>query len=148
MSRPNIPAEIRRQVIEDAGFCCGYCLSDETLMGASLTFEHIIPIAEGGPTTRENLWRSCRQCNESKSTRTHATDPDTENIVPLFNPRTEAWSDHFEWSEDYVQIVGISPTGRATVTALRLNRSLLVKARRRWRLTGWPPASASSGSNS
>lgn len=148
MSRPHIPAELRRQVIEDAGYCCGYCLSDEVLMGVSLAFEHIIPIAKDGPTTRENLWRACRQCNESKGARTHVADPETDDVVSMFNPRTEEWADHFEWSEDYIHIVGITPTGRATVAALRLNRSLLVKARTRWRLTGWPPASDSSKTES
>lgn len=141
MSRPHMPAELRRQIIEDAGTVCGYCLSEEVLMGVSLTFEHIVPIASGGLTIRENLWRSCRSCNESKAARTHAKDPETGESAPLFNPRSQIWADHFRWTENYTQIVGVTATGRTTIDALQLNRSLLVKARRRWRMMGWIPVS-------
>ena len=139
MNRPHISAEVRRQVIEDTGSSCGYCLSEEVLMGVSLTFEHIIPIASGGLTTRENLWRSCRPCNEIKAARTHANDPESGEFVPLFNPRLERWTDHFQWTENYTQIIGVTATGRATVAVLQLNRSLLIKARMRWRMMGWLP---------
>ena len=108
-------------------------------MGVSLTFEHIIPIASGGLTTRENLWRSCRPCNEIKAARTHANDPESGEFVPLFNPRLEKWTDHFQWTENYTQIIGITATGRVTVAVLQLNRSLLIKARMRWRMMGWLP---------
>ena len=36
-------------------------------------------------------------------------------------------------------IVGITAVGRATVQALKLNRSTLVAARRRWVEVGWHP---------
>lgn len=141
MSRPHIPSERRQQVIEDAGTVCGYCLSEEVLMGISLTFEHIVPIASGGLTIRENLWRSCRSCNEFKSARLHAADPETGEFISLFHPRSQNWTDHFRWTENYARIVGVTATGRATVEALQLNRSLLIKARRRWRMMGWIPVS-------
>jgi hypothetical protein len=35
-------------------------------------------------------------------------------IVPLFNPRTQAWNDHFELANG-VEISGRTATGRATV---------------------------------
>jgi hypothetical protein len=142
VSRSTIPAELQRQVLEDAGHRCGYCQSDELLTGVPLSTEHIIPRAAGGETERENLWRSCRSCNELKGTQTEASDPETGEIVPLFNPRTDAWSTHFRWSEDGTLIQGLTPMGRATIVALQLNRSILVAARRRWVLVGWHPPSA------
>jgi hypothetical protein len=50
----------------------------------------------------------------------------------LFNPRTQAWSDHFQWSQDGAIIVGLTPVGRATVEALRLNNEIAVEVRRNW----------------
>ena len=116
------------------------------LTGVSLSIDHIVPVAAGGSTTRENLWLACRPCNEFKGTHTHAEDPETSEIVPLFNPRTQKWHTHFAWNDDKTRIIGLTPTGRATVTALQLNRSILVKARRRWVMAGWhPPQELSSG---
>ena len=62
-------------------------------------------------------------------------------MVSLFNPRRQAWSEHFAWAEDGAIIVGLTPSGRATELALHLNRLVLVRARQRWISVGWhPPA--------
>jgi len=137
----HIPAELRRQVAEDAGHRCGYCLSDELLTGVPLAVDHIVPTAKAGETVRDNLWLACRPCNEYKGVETHAPDPKTGQLATLFNPRQQSWADHFTWSRDSSLVVGITPTGRATVAALHLNRPLLVKARRRWVAAGWHPPS-------
>lgn len=139
MSRPPISSELRRQVAEDAGHRCGYCQSDEALTGIPLSIEHLTPLAAGGLTVRENLWLSCRPCNELKGAQTHGEDPDSHERVSLYNPREHRWDAHFRWSEDGTSIIGKTPTGRATVVALQLNRPLLVSARRRWVLVGWHP---------
>lgn len=60
MTRPRVSTELRRQVEEDAQHRCGYCLSEEDFMGAALTIDHILPLANGGSNTRENLWSACR----------------------------------------------------------------------------------------
>lgn len=136
-----VPAKLRRQVAADAGHRCGYCLSNELLTGVSLTVDHIVPTAKGGTTERDNLWLSCRPCNEFKGIETHALDPQTGELAALFNPRHQTWTEHFAWSSHGTQVEGLTPTGRATVVALRLNRPLLVRARRRWGAAGWhPPA--------
>ena len=139
MSRPYIPAELRQLVIDDAGHRCGYCQSDEVLTGIPLSIEHLTPIAAGGLTVRENLWLSCRPCNELKGAQTHAEDLERHEVVPLFSPRAHRWGEHFAWGEDGSLIVGLTPTGRATIAALHLNRPLLMSARRRWVLAGWHP---------
>ncbi len=134
-----ISEKLRSQIENDAGHRCGYCLSDETLTGIPLSVEHLIPEALGGETTRANLWLACRPCNEYKGTQTQADDPETGKTVSLFHPRKQVWSEHFCWSGDGSLIIGKTPTGRATVIALRLNRTLLVKARKRWVMVGWHP---------
>lgn len=140
MTRPVIPAALRRELFEEGNYRCGYCRSEEILMGVSLVPDHIIPLAANGSNARENLWPACRQCNELKNNRTHAEDPQTGELVPLFNPRTQQWDEHFAWNRDFTQIQALTFTGRATLAALQLNRSLLVRARQRWKLMGWQPA--------
>jgi hypothetical protein len=72
---------------------------------------------------------------------THALDPETSLTVSLFNPRTQSWHEHFRWSDDGEEIIGLTPTGRATVIALKLNHPIIVVARRLWTSVGWWPPS-------
>jgi hypothetical protein len=101
--------------------------------------EHIIPKALGGLDTEENLWLSCRLCNEAKGIQTEAIDPETETVVPLFNPRTDQWVEHFSWSEDGARVLGRTVRGRATVAALSLNSELRVRSRAIWVEVGYHP---------
>jgi hypothetical protein len=141
MTPSYISADLRRQVAEDAGHRCGYCLTDEALSGIPLTLDHVVPVAAGGPNTRDNLWLACRPCNEFKAAQTQAVDPQTGQSAPLFNPRAQVWHEHFSWNTDQTEVRGLTATGRATVSALQINRPMLVRARRRWHLAGWQPLS-------
>ncbi len=67
-------------------------------------------------------------CSLRKGDRTTGTDPETGEIVRLFNPRVDSWSEHFDVISDS-SIVGKTPTGRAAVTVLRLNHALAVSIR-------------------
>ena len=106
----------------------------------ALTYDHIQPRSTGGATSFENVCRACRPCNEFKSIATHALDPLTGERTPLFNPRTEAWADHFTWSADGARVEGVSAVGRATIVALRMNRAAITTARSRWTEGGWHPS--------
>ena len=130
---------LRQRIARHAHYRCGYCLTREVVSGIPLTLEHIIPKSKGGQDTEENLWLSCRLCNESKGVQTEAPDPKTGIAVPLFNPRIQRWTDHFVWSEDGTNIIGQTPSGRATVVALSLNSELRVRARALWVEVGWHP---------
>jgi hypothetical protein len=111
------------------------------LIGQPLTIEHIIPVARGGDSRPENLWLSCRRCNQYKGAKIEEVDPETGQTVPLFNPRTQSWAEHFHWSGDGTLVIGLTAVGRATVHALRLNNPEIVPARRIWVSIGWhPPA--------
>lgn len=135
---PSAPT-LRQRVAERARHRCGFCLTQEVVSGIPLTLEHILPRAKGGKDRESNLWLSCRLCNEAKGILTEAIDPQTGTVAPLFNPRTEAWSEHFHWSEDGTHIIGQTPTGRATVAALSLNSELRLRARAIWVEAGWHP---------
>ncbi len=53
--------------------------------------------------------------------------PHSDELVPLFNPRTDNWHDHFRW--DGYHVTGITSVGRATVDALLLNRDRRIRIR-------------------
>ena len=103
--------------------------------------EHILPRSLGGTDDRENLAASCYRCNEFKGVKTHAVDPETGQLVALFNPRTQIWTEHFTWVNGGTHIAGNTPIGRATVMALRLNNENVVEARAIWVEAGWHPPS-------
>ena len=140
MPRRKLPAEVERRVREQARDRCGYCLSPQRLVMARLEVEHIVPLAKGGNDTETNLWLACPICNRHKSDKTTSHDPETGEEVPLFNPRTQVWAEHFRWSEDGLRIIGRTPVGRATVAALHLDDdpdALLVRSY--WVQAGWHP---------
>lgn len=115
-----ISNELRRLVHERAGGCCEYCLIPETISFSAFEFDHIIGLKHGGSTEEDNLALSCSICNKHKGSDIASIDPETGDIVKLFNPRTERWNDHFNLS--LAQIVPLTPTGRATARLLQLNR--------------------------
>jgi hypothetical protein len=116
VSNQRVTAEQRRIVITRAKQCCEYCVSQVKFATESFSVEHIIPRIKEGKTELDNLALSCQGCNNFKHTKTEGLDPITGKVVPLFHPRQQAWQDHFAWDDDYTLIVGITPTGRATVT--------------------------------
>ena len=141
MTRPYLSIELRRQIREDAAGRCGYCHSPEVLLGMPLEVEHLQPHAISGSSTRENLWLACSRCNDFKGDRVDAEVPETDQRIPLYNPRQQPWSDHFAWSPDGTEMIARSPIGRATIAALRLNNEYIVATRRIWVAAGWwsPP---------
>jgi hypothetical protein len=130
---------LRRRIAEQAALRCGYCRTQERVSGIPLTLEHLCPKAKGGTDEEENLWLSCRLCNEAKGVSTTAPDPATGVLAPLYNPRGQAWREHFAWDATTTRIIGITPSGRATVEALDLNADLRVAARALWVEAGWHP---------
>ena len=139
MSGADVPEAIRQRVRAVAGERCGYCLSPQRLVMGQLEIEHLIPRAHGGSHEETNLWLSCSLCNRYKGAQVEATDPLTGEVAPLYNPRTNNWGEHFNWSADGAKIAGLTPVGRATVAALKLNNELAVEVRRNWILAGWHP---------
>lgn len=135
----SISDNLRRQIIEEAKHRCEYCKTSSQLTGTPLVMEHIFPRSQGGSDDHSNLAASCYRCNEFKGVKTNATDPETGQFVPLFNPRTQAWRDHFAWVSSGTHVLGVTPTGRATVIALRLNNENMVAARSLWIEFGWHP---------
>ncbi len=134
-----ISEKLKAKIREQAGHRCGYCQSSQRYVLGLLEIDHIIPQAHGGTNDQENLWLACRLCNGFKATQTQAYDPITQQQVKLFQPRQQIWAEHFKWSEDGTQIIGLTPCGRATVVALQLNHIIAVTVRHEWVAAGWHP---------
>jgi len=139
MSQAPISPELRERIAVRARHCCCYCLTQEEIVGMRFTVDHIIAESLGGQTVVENLCLACWDCNLIKNKRIAALDSDTGSMVALFHPNQQRWQEHFAWLEKGVSIVGLSPTGRVTIEALRLNRPILIQARKRWIQAGWHP---------
>ncbi|MBE9225685.1 HNH endonuclease [Phormidium sp. LEGE 05292] len=136
-----ISESLRNLIAESDRQRCCYCLTSEANSGIPMSYDHIQPVSKGGETSFKNVCLACRSCNEFKSDATEAVDPVTGETVPLFNPRTQNWYEHFAWSYDSTKIEGLTNIGRATIVRLRMNNSVIVAARRRWAISGWhPPA--------
>src|SRR5258708_14064972 len=118
-----------RHVRKRAGNRCEYCQTPSSHSADTFAIEHIVPKSRRGSNEPDNLALSCQGCNGYKYTSVNAIDPVNGALAGLYNPRKDRWSDHFMWNQDYTQILGISPTGRATIVKLRLNREGLVNLR-------------------
>jgi hypothetical protein len=128
MSRAYVPVSLERRVRERAGQRCEYCRLSQARQHGTFHVDHIWPYSEGGPTTLENLALACVSCSLRKGARTTVPDPETGELVHLFNPRADAWADHFEIAQGFL-LDGRTQNRRATVAALRLNHALAVEIR-------------------
>jgi hypothetical protein len=142
VSSPYISETVKTRVRDAAKNRCGYCQSQQKYVMGILEIEHIVPTATGGDNNEQNLWLSCRLCNSYKGIQIKGNDPISDQSIQLFNPRTQRWSQHFTWSEDGVYILGLTPSGRATVLALQLNNIYAVAVRQAWNSVGWHPPQA------
>ncbi len=136
---PKLPDALTVFVRQRANFRCEYCQTSEALSGQACQIDHIVPRSLNGLSQENNLCLACVDCNRYKLSQTTTLDPQSGEIVPLFNPRAQIWNEHFEWSEDGIKINGITNIGRATVIALRMNRPIVVAARAAWSSIGRHP---------
>lgn len=127
--RVKLPPEIQQTVRARASYRCEYCHAPEEWQYVEFTMEHLVPVAAGGAGTAENLALACFSCNRRKWDRRTGIDPAAGIEQRLFDPRRDRWNDHFIWSADGLEIVGVTAIGRATVNALGLNRDRLRRIR-------------------
>ncbi len=114
-----IPAALRREVIERAGNRCEYCLLPAEVAFYPHEVDHIIAEKHGGATELDNLAFACWRCNRRKGSDVTSFDPQTGQLSPLFNPRTQVWVEHFAYEGE--RLNGLTPEGRTTVGLLQLN---------------------------
>jgi HNH endonuclease len=130
MSEPQITAQLKAEVAQRANGCCEYCRSQAQFSPDPFSIEHIMPRSQGGTDNSNNLALACQGCNNRKYTHIKGRDPINGELVPLYHPRNQLWEAHFVWNEDFAIVVGLTPTGRATIERLQLNREGVVNLRR------------------
>jgi hypothetical protein len=128
--------DIKILVYQRARGCCEYCRTSEENTGQTMQVDHIDP---HGSDELDNLCLSCWNCNNHKRQATLILDPISNTKVALYNPRTQVWSEHFEWINGATQVRGLTPNGRVTIARLKMNRTAIIVARGRWVAGGYHP---------
>jgi len=119
--------ELVRRVWRRACDRCEYCLISQFAFPLPFQIDHILAEQHGGETVAENLALACPHCNRFKGPNIAGLDPDTADLTRLFNPRRDAWADHFRL--DGPRMTGRTPIGRATIRVLAMNANDLLVIR-------------------
>ncbi|GAB4495682.1 MAG: hypothetical protein OHK0019_25420 [Saprospiraceae bacterium] len=129
---------LRKFVAERAAFRCEYCrIAESDSNYAYHHLEHIISRQHGGSDEADNLAYSCSIGNWKKGNKVATLLEKGGSFVPLFNPRTDDWFDHFAVENGV--IIAKTPIGAATVKSLDLNFLDKIIERRELTIAGrWP----------
>ena len=127
MNRAYVPAALRRYGRNRAKNRCEYCLLPQTVAFFLHEPDHVRARKHGGEAIAENLALSCFDCNRFKGSDLASIDPRTGEIAALFNPRNQAWTDHFRTEGG--TIVPLTAAGRVTERLLKLNLPERVEVR-------------------
>ncbi|HYH67472.1 MAG TPA: HNH endonuclease signature motif containing protein [Urbifossiella sp.] len=120
----------RAEVAARAGHRCEYCRLLTRGQVATFPIDHVVPKAAGGTTDLSNLALTCPHCNSHKGATAAGPDPTDGNLVRFFHPREDVWEVHFSWSpETPGELVGRTPTGRATIEAFGINAPDMIELR-------------------
>jgi 5-methylcytosine-specific restriction endonuclease McrA len=126
-----VPDALRPDVEQRAAHRCEYCHVSTRGQVATFHVDHVQPVSDGGLTALANLALTCPPCNGHKWLHTEGRDPATGQTCQLFNPRSDNWSEHFEWSgSECGLLVGKTAFGRATIARLQINHPYQVETRR------------------
>ena len=108
--RQNKPVKFSRvNIYGRDGYACQYC-GDRKLM-SGLTYDHVVPRAQGGKTVWTNIVTACSECNTKKGGRTPTqarmrlrkppTQPKDVPAMLIAISRTsvpDAWRDYLYWT--------------------------------------------------
>ncbi len=121
-----------------ANDCCEYCQMPQRFDPLPFQLDHIIAIQHLGPTSAENLALACFACNHHKGPNIAGFDWQLQQTIPLFNPRRESWSEHFQWQGP--RLLARTPTGNVTIHVLAINLDHRIALRRALILEGVFPS--------
>ena len=119
---------VRQFVASRAGFRCEYCRKPEIIANFSFHIEHIISRQHGGTDNLSNLAYACSWCNWKKGTNIATVLSEEEELLRLFNPRTDNWTDHFEVQEG--AIMDKTDIAKGTLRLLEMNTVELILERK------------------
>jgi hypothetical protein len=119
--------ELVQTVWRRAGNRCEYCLIPQFALPLPFQIDHVFAEKHGGQSVESNLALACPHCNRFKGPNIAGLDPDSGQPIRLFHPRTDVWTEHFEF--DGPRIIGRTPIGRVTVHVLAMNADDLLLIR-------------------
>lgn len=110
---------------------CEYCrIPQEATPFIPFHVEHVVARQHARDDSPDNLALACDRCNAFKGPNLTSIDPESGEVVALFNPRKDDWSEHFRLEGG--ELIGLTPTGRATVRLLNVNAIRRVELRVEW----------------
>jgi HNH endonuclease len=112
-------AQLRQSVRARAAYQCEYCRLPQEFSDLRFHIEHVIPRQHGGGDDADNLALACPDCNLRKGPNLTGIDPASGDVVRLFHPRRDVWSEHFSYKG--ADILGLTAVGRTTVPLLEMN---------------------------
>ena len=103
-----------------AGHRCEYCrLPQAAAPYVTFHMEHVQSQQHVADDSPENLALACPDCNRHKGPNLTTVDPQSREIVRLFDPRRDVWEEHFAYNGAI--LIGRSAVGEATVRLLQMN---------------------------
>lgn len=112
--------DLVRHVWQRAGSRCEYCHLPASRYPLPFHIDHIVARQHGGETVADNLALACLHCNRHKGPNIAGRLPGTGDIVRLFHPRRDRWTDHFEWHG--AMLSANSDIGLVTIQVLAINQ--------------------------
>ena len=119
--------DLIRKVWQRAQARCEYCRLPAEFHPAPFQVDHIIARQHRGATSLDNLALACIHCNRFKGPNIAGLAPETAELVRLFHPRRDDWTDHFFWNGPRME--ARTPIGSATIELLRINDPEVVSVR-------------------
>jgi hypothetical protein len=121
-------ATTQKLVRNRAGNRCEYChLHQDAAPFLRFHIEHVQAKQHIQDDSPDNLALACPDCNRHKGPNLTTLNPNTREIVLLFHPRRDIWSDHFLVDGNFIR--GISQIGIATEKLLAFNSDERVEMR-------------------
>lgn len=121
-------ALLRAFLVDKSAGQCEYCQLPQKFFTELFQIEHIVSRQHRGASIESNLAVACARCTLHKGPNIAGIDPQSEELVRLFNPRIDTWSDHFQHDSNG-EISGKSAIGRATIYVLDMNAPRRVELR-------------------
>lgn len=124
----NISKATRKLIASRANFRCEYCRKPEIIANFSFHIEHIIGRQHGGTDNISNLAYACSWCNWKKGPNIATVLSEGGDLLPLFNPRTNIWLDHFVVESGL--LIGKTDIAKGTIKLLEMNTIELILERK------------------
>jgi HNH endonuclease len=103
----------RKLVRQRAKYLCEYCHSPEYLSPDRFTIDHIMPQSLGGSDELDNLALACHRCNERHYNFTTATDPKTQEQVPLFYSQSSYFNPSIRLNSRVLWVINVRSFAKA-----------------------------------